>query len=72
MVRRIFICSSQDVKKMKSGIRLPVNYWIEELIESLLPDFILFIFWFEQIKIFFTMLQNSLQNNDRYTNQHDE
>jgi hypothetical protein len=57
---------------MKSGIRLPVNYWIEELIESLLPDFILFIFWFEQIKIFFIMLQNSLQNNDRYTNQHDE
>jgi hypothetical protein len=57
---------------MKLGIRLPVNYWIEELIESLLPDFILFIFWFEQIKIFFTMLQNSLQNNDRYTNQHDE
>lgn len=27
-MRRIFICSSQDVKKMGSGIKLPVP-WVE-------------------------------------------
>ncbi|PNY13006.1 auxin response factor 9-like protein [Trifolium pratense] len=30
MVRRIFICSSQDVKKMKTGSKLPINSSIEE------------------------------------------
>ncbi|RHN59112.1 hypothetical protein MtrunA17_Chr4g0009741 [Medicago truncatula] len=30
MVRRIFICSSQDVKKMKSGSKLPISSSIEE------------------------------------------
>ncbi|WJX49231.1 Auxin response factor 9 [Trifolium repens] len=30
MVRRIFICSSNDVKKMKSGSKLPINAPIEE------------------------------------------
>ncbi|KAK2379162.1 auxin response factor [Trifolium repens] len=30
MVRRIFICSSNDVKKMKSGSKLPINAPIKE------------------------------------------
>ncbi|KAI5391781.1 auxin response factor 9 isoform X2 [Lathyrus oleraceus] len=30
MVKRIFICSSQDVKKMKSGSKLPISSSIEE------------------------------------------
>lgn len=38
---------------------------IEEEIGSLLPDFIFFTSWLEQMKILLTMLQNSLQDNDR-------
>lgn len=36
---------------------------IEEEIGNLLPDFIFFTSWLEQMKILFTMLQNSLRDN---------
>lgn len=35
---------------------------IEEEIGNLLPDFIFFTSWLEQMKILFTMLQNSLRD----------
>jgi hypothetical protein len=72
MVKRIIIFSSKDVKKIKTGSKLPINSLIEEgncsieeLNGSLIPNFIFFTSWLEQMKILLTMLRNLLQNNNR-------
>jgi len=38
---------------------------------QLFPDSIFFTSWLEKMKILLVVLQNSLQDNDRYNNQHD-
>jgi hypothetical protein len=59
-------------KKIKTGSKLPINSLIEEgncsieeLNGSLIPNFIFFTSWLEQMKILLTMLRNLLQNNNR-------